>query len=83
MRPVFCSGPAAATVLVHGGVGLVGLREAVLRADVLEHRLHARGLTRAVPASRHRPDVARQRRPKRLVGRGWPEPGAAWGVLWR
>ena len=21
--------------------------------------------------------------PKRLIGRGWPELGAAWGMLWR
>ena len=28
-------------------------------------------------------DRAGQCRPQRLVGRGWPEPGAAWAVIWR
>ena len=27
--------------------------------------------------------VAGHSRPKRSIGRGWPEPGAARGVLWR
>ena len=33
---------------------------------------------------KHMPDTAWvPARPNRLIGRGWPELGAAWGVIWR
>ena len=31
----------------------------------------------------HRPGVAGRARPNRLIGRGWPKLGAAWGMVWR
>jgi hypothetical protein len=31
----------------------------------------------------HMPGVAGRARPNRLIGRGWPKLGAAWGMVWR
>ena len=54
------------------------------------HEVHTHSLPMARELLRRRLHLCREQGlygrpawPKRLVGRGWPKLGAAWGILWR
>ena len=59
---------ARVRVRVRVGVPLLGRREAYVKNT---------------PDGKQMPLYSRPARAGRLIGRGWPELGAAWGVLWR